>query len=71
MLLQQAADETPQRSRSLAVNEAQIGQPPPGAFLDILRNEILDLAGSEGMKIEDPVDGNLNRPVGSHVFRIP
>jgi len=71
MLLQQAADDAPQRSRSLAVNEAQVGQAPPRAFLDIFRHEILDLAGSEGMKIKDSVDGNLNRPVGSHAFRIP
>ena len=63
ILLEQAVDDRLERPRALAVDDAELGDPPAQAFLDVLGDEVLDVFRAEGVEVEDAVDGDLDRIV--------
>jgi len=58
---QNTADELAQRAGAFAVDDAYVKDSAYAAFIQIMVQETHDLAWLKSVKIEDAVDGNLDR----------
>ena len=59
-------DDPLDRPRPLAVDDAEVEDPPAEALLDVFGDQVLDVLGAEGVKVEHAVDGQLDRVVDVH-----
>lgn len=66
ILAEQALDGPAQRARSLSVDDPDLGDPSPPAFLQVLRDEVLDLLRPESMEVEHSVYRDLHGIISTH-----
>ena len=68
ILLEQAQDGPAECAGSFPVDNPDLMDAPAPAFFEILGDEVLNLFGTEGMKVEHPIDRNSDRIDITHYF---